>query len=135
MNKFTYVSIPLMKMIKYNMQIEEDAYENYGILSHCGILNFKNEDVDQFVECIQWIELCMHSNFDLYGRCKRIGKYENIKPVNKEVLFKQDSKNVQGRVFFDIEHLREDNWKDWFIEEKIGLLQGELGTIVPKEIE
>ncbi len=99
--KFSFIPKELITKIKFNLDLS--SYHIGGEAS----LVFEDYEFELFDFCSQWFNKLMSD----YGFYKiDIGQYIGMFPleVNKEKL----------KVFFNIDCIREGNWKDWFLEDK-----------------
>jgi hypothetical protein len=111
-----------------NMKIRVRVYTTWHYIGMIFFHEIHENDIIE--ECKEWINLCLKSEYVLYGVYTRIGKYLNIKPyaIDKKESYKYGFKDTIC-IKFKIENIREDSWKDWFCDDD-GYFQGEIGKIL-----
>ena len=104
----TEVTLELRNKIRRDMLIVKG--KDYTNGDYCAILNFKNEELQLFKECVVWRNI-----LDTYfktsyngGKLHKVGRFIGIKPV----MIHPNS------VEFAVAMYEEPSWKDWFSMEE-----------------
>lgn len=131
MSKYSDVSLELRNKIRKDMIIYNDIFGSGDLR---GVVNFTNNELHLFQECLLWHEVVMtyfKTAYDCY-KMTRIGRFLGVRPTSPTEIISESEGTLTAKMEFHVDECEEESWRDWFDIEgnNDGVLKGSLGTVI-----